>query len=244
MHVAPTIFKREFSRFKMLVRQESGRDFASFQEGLPAEWEAYKEEVRNEALRRLNMASWESADVGSGKILKRVIEAIEINENAKTLRNNIVAWQNRYGHNGRSHNKLLDAQAHDQARQKFEQWFLDFSQNAGSEEELFERFVKLIGKRYDLLAYLFFLKDWTRFMPIAPTTFDKVFRRLEIPLITSGRCSWDNYQQYNDALEGVQRALREYGGVDARLIDAHSFCWIRERLEPMPPAISDDQTKR
>ncbi|MBI1849632.1 MAG: hypothetical protein HYR85_04755 [Planctomycetes bacterium] len=90
----------------------------------------------------------------------------------------------------------------------------------------------MAGDRYDLVAYLFFLKDWNRFMPIAPTTFDEAFRLLEIGVVTSHQCSWENYAQYNAALLEVQRALRdEDGASDARLIDAHSFCWIRVRRE-------------
>jgi hypothetical protein len=101
--------------------------------------------------------------------------------------------------------------------------------------DAFESFLKLAGNRYDLVAYVFFLKDWTRFMPIAPVTFDKAFALLRAGLVTAHQCSWQNYVRYNEALLQVQDLRREVAGVEARLIDAHSFCWILVRLKLPPP---------
>ncbi|BFU92022.1 MAG: hypothetical protein NTAFB01_32090 [Nitrospira sp.] len=96
----------------------------------------------------------------------------------------------------------------------------------------------MAGDRYDLIAYLFFLKDWNRFMPIAPTTFDEAFQLLGVRLVTAHHCSWNNYAHYNGTLLAVQRALRDVAGVaEARLIDAHSFCWMLVRME-LPAANS------
>ena len=244
MYLSPIVFDREFEHFKALMLKASkGQAFTTFAEGLANTEEGYKEGVRQEAIRRLDMPSWTAAQIGTGKILNRVINAIEINEHPTQLRNNLVAWQNRYGHNGRSHRKLLDAKTNMQAIRQFEEWFLDFAHGSSPEGDLFDSFRSLNGKRYDLIAYLFFIKDWTRFMPIAPATFDKVFRLLEIPLKTDMRCSWDNYSDYNDALRAVQQQLIERAGLsDTRLIDAHSFCWMLIRppkplLKPVPPQV-------
>ena len=71
-----------------------------------------------------------------------------------------------------------------------------------------------------------------RFMPIQPTTFDRVFRDLGIELITLRNCSWSNYQQFNAVLSEVRSALATLPGLaDVRLIDAHSFCWMLGRLK-------------
>ena len=96
----------------------------------------------------------------------------------------------------------------------------------------------MAGDRYDLIAYLFFLKDWMRFTPIAPTVFDKAFKLLGIDLVTTRSCSWENYSAYNSALVSVQQALKDVASVeDTRLIDAHSFCWmlVRLKLPEAPP---------
>lgn len=241
MRLSALTFHRQFSRFDEKVRLNSdGQPFTSFQEGLPADWEEYKEEVRSEALRRLSFGKWKPADVGKGQILDKVIEAIEIQEPGPYLRNNLVDWQNRFGHKKRSHRAILDARADRSVGRSFEQWFFDFFKGGSTDGEAFEGFRKLVGNRYDLIAYMFFLKDWKRFMPIAPTTFDEALRLLGIDLITARHCSWQNYSRYNEGLLAVQQALREEGVTDARLIDAHSFCWMLVRLElpAAPPEVT------
>lgn len=238
MSLSALTFQAQFSRFEKQVHQNSGgRSFTSFLDSLLAEWEDYKRDVRLEALRRLNVRTWKKAEVGKGRILKRVIEAIEIHDPKRDLRNNLVTWQNRYGHKAKSHRALLEAQSDARARRDLEQWAFDFFHDRSTQEEAFERFLQLGGDRYDLVAYLFFLKDWNQFMPIASTTFDAAFQSLGIDLITAKHCSWDNYSRYNQALLAIQRALHDIGGVtNARLIDAQSSTAIRERSLIFPDA--------
>ncbi len=239
MQLTPLIFNRQFSRFDKQIRSQSGGAFSSFKEGLPARWEGYKEDLRKEALHRLDVRSWKRRELGKGHILARVIDAIEINVPSRGIRNNLVDWPNRYGHQHLSHRALLDARSDRTMRYEFEKWFFAFFKTSKSEEKAFEEFRELAGNRYDLVAYLFFLKDWDRFMPIAPTTFDKAFRLFGSDLVTSGRCSWANYTRYNANLLEVQRALWHFRGIrDARLIDAHSFCWMLIRLK-LPPAAQE-----
>jgi hypothetical protein len=70
--------------------------------------------------------------VGKGRILERIIKAIEIHGRERNLWNNLVTWQNRYGHKSRSHRALLDAQSGVSACRIFEQWFLDLFRNPGT----------------------------------------------------------------------------------------------------------------
>jgi hypothetical protein len=58
--------------------------------------------------------------------------------------------------------------------------------------------------KYPLLAYLYFLLDEDRFMPIHPTAYDRAFRRLGVDLVTLRNCSWSNYLRYNAALGSVR----------------------------------------
>lgn len=102
-----------------------------------------------------------------------------------------------------------------------------------SEGEIFQSLQGLGVTHYEVLAYLFFLKDWDRFTPIRTKTFDKAFHDLGLDLQMTGKCSWDNYCRYNNAPQEVLAALREIAQLeDARLIDAHSFCWMLVRLKP------------
>jgi hypothetical protein len=147
-------------------------------------------------------------------------------------RNNLVQWVNRFGHTNRSHHALLDARLDTHQCFAFEKLFFDFYLDRSDDATVFERLRIMAGRRYDLLAYVFFLKNIARFMPIATRTFDEAFALLGIDLVTEGQCSWENYTRYNSALSEIRSALRERADLpDVRLIDAHSFCWMLIRLD-------------
>lgn len=228
-----TVFHDQFARFRRLVAAE-GKDqpFTNFQEGAAAVWEGYKTRLRDHALELLAADGWSAGQVGGGVILQHVVDAIEIQDSRVTLTNNLVFWQNRFGHANRDHRVLLEAQTDPHLRRESED--LIFSLYRGGEDEgaIFDRLSQLIGAKYPLLAYLFFLKDMDRFMPIQPTTFDRAFRHLGIDLVTLRDCSWDNYRRYNAALGEVRGALAAIEGLSkVRLVDAHSFCWMLETLK-------------
>lgn len=64
------IFHQRFIQFQEAVKRESGKEFVSFNKGMPADWESYKQEVCEEGRSRLNFRSWEREQVGTGQILK------------------------------------------------------------------------------------------------------------------------------------------------------------------------------
>ena len=60
-HVSPAI--RTLSKAVFLA---SNSEFLSFQEGLPKQWEGYKDEIYKEGRKRLDWQSWTPKDVQSG----------------------------------------------------------------------------------------------------------------------------------------------------------------------------------
>ncbi len=204
---------------------QGGAPFTSFREGLPRQWEAYKTIVRHNAITRLEATAWNAEQIGTGEILSRVIHAIEIKD--KEAPNNLVRWVNKWGHANRSHRALLDAVGAPTRTEGLERALFSLYATNADHGEVFESLKEISGRRYDLLAYLFFLRDADRFMPLATRTFDRAFELLDIDLVTTRRCSWANYQEYIGALQDVRDALCSLAGIsDARLIDAHSFCWM------------------
>ena len=105
----------------------------------------------------------------------------------------------------------------------------------------FEDLVEIVGRNYPLLAYLLFLKDRTRFLPIAPRTFDRSFSYLGIDFSASGNCSWVNYQEYNRILLELQGLLSEQLDCRVEPLDAHSFAWIIARQMQTEGALPDVQ---
>ena len=96
----PDRFDEQFQRFKSLVpRHNKGHPFTNFHEGVVAVWEGYKPHLRDRALGILRPDTWAEGEIGSGVILQRTIDAIEIQDGGPT--NNLVFWQNRYGHANR-----------------------------------------------------------------------------------------------------------------------------------------------
>ena len=223
----PTDFAASFAHFQNLVAQKSGDPFTSFDEGLIAAWESYKPRVRTYALELLAVDGWTEDQIGSGEILEKVISAIEIQATHGDRTNNMVFWQNRFGHAQREHRSLLEAQRSAPDRQKFERLFFDLYRGDRDEGAIFEDLRDLSDGKYPLLAYLFFLKDMDRFMPIHPTGFDRVFGELGIELRTLRNCSWENYKDFNSALNELRGGIEQQAKLkEVRLIDAHSFCWL------------------
>ena len=215
-------FNEQFERFKSLIPvHDKGRSFTGFDKGIVDRWEGYKPALRDQALDILGPKTWKDVEVGSGTILDRTINAVEIKDN------NLVVSQPRWGPGSSGHRVLLDARSDAERRFELERRLFDLFAGVADEGTTFDRLKDLLGPKYPLLGYLFFLKDMDRFMPIRPSVFDQVFHDLGIDLITSRKGSWENYQRFNAALGEVQSALAVMDGLaNVRLIDAHSFCWI------------------
>lgn len=220
-----------FARFQQLIVAREGHPFRNFEEGIAAAWEGYKPRLRTHARDLLAAEDWTRKQIGSGQILERTIHAIEIQDNRINLINNLVFWQNRYGHANRDHRALLEAQTDPGLRRRFEHALFELYRGDEDEGALFDELSALSGAKYPLLAYLYFLKDMDRFMPIQPTGFDEALRSLQVDLVTLRSCTWENYQRFNATLAELQHLLMRFDGLtQTRLIDAHSFCWLLVKL--------------
>ncbi len=133
-------FATQFERFKALIEYNGhGRPFVSFREGLAAAWESYKPRLREHALGILDSASWSADAVGSGEILERTIAAIEIDEPRRNLQNNLVFWQNRFGHANRAHRALLEARTDVLLRAEIERQLFGLFRGEADESAAFDR---------------------------------------------------------------------------------------------------------
>lgn len=232
---SPSEFFKHFEHFQRLAKTyANGEAFTNFHEGFAAVWEGYKPRLRQLALTKLSADGWSENSIGSGAILRNTIDAIEIQDNLGDRTNNLVFWQNRFGHGNREHRALLDATLDPKLRKNIEKLLYDLYRNDSDEGGIFDRLSELTGAKYPLLAYLYFLKDMDRFMPIQPTGFDRAFHEIGIEFTTLRQCSWANYKNYNQILGDLRTRLEAIPGLNnIRLIDAHSFCWIFSTLLKM-----------
>ena len=156
-----TAFRSAFDRFRALVEATSGHPFRSFDEGLAAAWEDYKPRLRDHALGLLRPGDWLEGEIGSGAVLKRTVEAIEIQDSRLNLTNNLVFWQNRFGHANRDHRAMLEAASNPALRGAIERLLFGLYRGVVDEGATFDGLVDATGGKYPLLAYLFTSRTWT-----------------------------------------------------------------------------------
>lgn len=223
-------FEAAFARFQSLISAYQG-PFTRFDEGLIAAAESYKPRVRDIALTRLDAESWTEDQIGSGAIVTKVIDAIEIQAKHGDANNNMVFWQNRFGHANRDHRALIEAAATGTGLQTLERLLFQLYRTDRDEGAIFEDLSEVTGAKYPLMAYLYFLKDMDRFMPIQPTGFDRVFSEIGLDFRTLRNCTWDNYSQFNGILNALREPIAKAANLDhVRLIDAHSLMWLFSSL--------------
>ena len=224
-------FAEAYDRFQELMHLESGHHFVDFDEGLMGGWESYKPALRDNALNILDAQAWHREQIGSGKIIERMTAAIEMDGSGAKTNNNLVRWQNINGHANRDHRVLIDARTDVTLCEEVERLLFSLYHDEADDEQVFDRLAELSGPSYTLMAYLFFLKDINRFMPIRTSRYDQAFKALGIDFKTVGRCSWENYTTYNAILDGLRPLIARTAKLDdVRLIDAHSFCWVLSEL--------------
>jgi hypothetical protein len=221
-------FVRAYERFtEGIMKDQNGQPFERFSKGIAHDREGYKEWVYNAARNILSFKKWKLSTVGNGEILDAAIRAIELQQGK--LRNNLVQWNRRYGEGGRSHKELLKARGNISETTRIEQVLYDLYCSSENESRAFRDLVEIVGGHYDVIAYLFFLKDWTTFMPTRSQRFTEAFTLLGLDYKMVKSCSWENYQGYLERLHYVQICLSALGVPEVRLIDAHSFCWLLPR---------------
>lgn len=180
---------------------DKGKSFCNVQED-------YKRDIADKAATALNADSWDKEKIGEGIIGSHAIKAVQKNVNL-VGRFQVSAFADTVKENTLDSEKVL----YDLYRDN-------------KEKECFDELCRIFGKKYDLLSFLYFIKDPQRYLPLRSSIFDNIFKKLGISLQTAGRCSWENYQEFLSVVKEVREAMVDhYGEADIDLLDAHSFLW-------------------
>lgn len=205
-----------FADFVEFIKQQTGEPFASFQSSAYIDkHENYKYDVFKAAKENLDQKQWKEEDIGTGKIQQNVNSAIQtrIFYKYQWHDNNLVDWRKKDDFAKRTNSKLL------------EQTLFDFYKNKIKDDKAFETFLNL-KISYQFIAYLFFIKDSQRYLPITQERFDQIFELIGLAdFKTSGRASWDNYTEFINIHKQVRDFLKTKDP-KASLLDAHSFLYI------------------
>lgn len=219
-HIDPYLFQRQFEAFKTFVEEKSGIGFVSFASNPYTEkQEGYKYEIYRAGRDSLAFENWNQSDIGNGAIADAAINAIQIPNS------NLVPWRPRFGKEARPHSPLFEAKNQKDQLIKVETCLFKLYRKE-EDEDAFADLIHIFGRTYPLLAYFLFLKDRSRYLPIAPTFFDRAFAHLGAKFKSSRRCSWENYSIYVDLIRQVKLMLAESLGTEVNLLDAHSFTWM------------------
>jgi len=219
-HIDPYLFQSQFEAFRTFVEEKVGISFISFASNpFTEKEEGYKYEIYHAGRNALAFQAWKQSDSGTGDIVEAVIGAIEI------PKNNLVPWESRFGKEARPHQPLYEARGQQGKLARIEECLFKLYREE-QDEKSFAELANFFGKTYPLIAYLFFLKDRSRYLPIAPTSFDRAFEHLGVDFKTSRRCSWENYSVYVALIGELKEMLAESLATEVTLLDAHSFAWI------------------
>lgn len=173
--------------------------------------ENYKREIPVKAAAVLRSDTWQETQIGEGFIGDCVIKAVQRNDNL-VGRFQVSNFANRVKEN----HAVAERIAYDLFRDH-------------KDPECFERICEYFGRKYDLVAYLFFISDPNKYLPLRSQIFDSIFKKLDINLRLSGRCSWENYQDFLNVVADVRDAMAEqFPEAEVDLLDAHSFLWTQK----------------
>lgn len=204
--------------------------FTHFDHPMVSPSESYKKEVYTDARNKLLTKFWKQEDVGKGRIHAEVAGALHTTVIHMGLRidNNLLDW------------RLKDDFVKLANTPEMEAVLFDLYKSKRSDEECFDALLEL-GQKYQFIAYLFFLKDKERYLPISQEGFDNAFAILGVEEFrTSGRASWANYSTYIDLIKQLQRLLKAKLTTPVELLDAHSFAWCIGHTFPIWDEDPDD----
>ncbi len=137
--------------------------------------ENYKSRVAVRAREALDCKHWNTNWIGSTKIATCASNAVYKSDNLVN-RYQRIAFANK-----------CDPKHADFKPEVEETLYAIFRGN--DEEAAFKQAVSVFGGSYDLIAFFFFIKDDTRFLPISSGIFEKAFDELGIEYKLQRRCS-------------------------------------------------------
>ncbi len=213
------------ARFELFVHEMDGhlREI-SFHDstGYLGKTEDYKSKFSEIAKECLNLNKWSESLVGKGLILEYVKKAINKSDNLIDP------------HQKTDFKNRLRAAKENNRIKEVERVLYDIYKNPDIDEQIsFENAIKEFGAKYDTIAFLFYVKDNSRFLPIRPTHFDEIFNLLDINFSTERKCGWENYQHFLAIVDAIRELLEDVlpMRIKPQLIDAHSFMWVIHEKE-------------
>jgi hypothetical protein len=211
------VFEGLYADFVDFLDRARSERFVAFDQSRYVDVEEnYKKSVFQKAREILDVAEQGGEQIGTGTIQSLTVSLFfdSVRRNGRRIPNNLFSWRKR--------DELKKRPVDEALERTLYAWFNGSLKPQAAYEQLLS-----YGLDYRSIAYLFFLKGKSEFLPIAQETFDEIIiEKLQIEgFRTSHRASWRNYSQFISIVRQTQHFLRSKD-VRTKLLDAHSFLWI------------------
>ena len=200
--------------FTKFITQKQKDPIIDFYSGYMNIAEGYKREIFTNAHRALMLETWTESYIGTGIILKCVIDALNAKSNNGF--NNIIDYH------GISYIKMQSEKDIFSAEDILYRLFI-----SNNIETAFNDACLFYGKRYPELSYLLFIRDCKKYLPVKNSEHNHIahFNKLHFPTDCLKKCTWDNYNTFLEIHQFVQEKLEDCFNCQISLLDAHSFIW-------------------
>lgn len=205
-----------------------------FHSGWLSEQEGYKRYIWHEAQKILKCNEWVENDLPGCDITNRVLKCMDIKIETGEP-------QNLLDYRYKIHYKKILEEKPQEVEDLLRRIYC-----SPDEEQAFRQGCALFGKRYPLMAFLFFLKGeggdsagTIRYLPVSPRNMESRFARLGIQSDCLSECTWENYQEYLCIFDDVQKRMQEQLNLDVEKIDAHSLVWTTWILDDNAYSVSE-----
>lgn len=191
--------------------QQAGKEIR-FDNGFIKATEYYKYDIYQKCRDFLNTDIWTESMIGTGEISERVIAVFGKAGNLIDYRTNTISERIR---------KNIS---------KSDKIFFDLY-CGDDDEKAFEDVTELVGKLYDKISFLFFLKDREKYFPVKPTFFAEYLKIMGIDSGCMNGLSWKHITEFAEILQDIRLRIRPYFNGAITMLDTHSFVWCMYLVE-------------
>ena len=224
------IFEHRLRQLIAVTVERQGTAEVSFGTGFWESEEGYKRDILDCARKELQLENW---GINNKFIVKSVCNAIYNVKGADDKQQNLVSKESQL-------NVMEAFLKNDKRVAEVATWFRALYQGGNiAEASVFEGIARLLieEKVYDAMsvtAYLFFIKDPHKYMPVRKNGYRERLPKLDISAECVKTCTWNNYQFLLSQMKTMQGYLKEYFP-NAELIDAQSFLWMMWLVDSKTP---------
>lgn len=181
--------------------------------------EIYKKQCFERAQSVLGIDLWDESWIGTDKIFERIKTVINESSNNLVYRLNKTDFNDHFRKVPIGRKNVYDSRSELAVYKVFK---------GNDDKEAFVFSTEVFGKKFPTIAYLFFIKDDTRYLPMSPENFERCFRQLNIDIKLQNNCSWENYNVFLQIITCIQELMPVYLPLDHKptLLEAHSFVWM------------------